>query len=892
MENMQSTNVAGGRDSQGALSPETVDNNVYPQRRQSSWDGAHTARKRVRLACEACRLRKSRCDGSKPPCSGCRDRRTECFYVPWRARASVAKEYIEQLEGRNRDLERNLQSFLGGQNPSQDVSQSKVDATGEPLSAASVNQPVFPDRGPPISQRGREENHPVQNSIPSQPVGSSDPGTAAAAGVLEVASSRAVVEAANTAGTDSTLPSQLAHDTLEENPPSGWVENDDSGNVSDEVKDERDIGESGSTTHPGYFGESSMVAFMSTVRSNESGNRASPSVRSYRPSDGSPPVSSVQRLARYVSGRELDDCLALPQRYVADRLVNAYFTYIDTILPFIHEPSFRAKYDRTWQPYAENAGSEDVRDLSWLALLNLVFAFGSEYADSSQRGPGCLSSSRFFKRSTTILFSQVFHSANLETIQTLLLTSHYLQGTNNLNKCWSVVGLCIRLAHGMGLHLDPSRWHISHVEQEFRRRLWWGCYVVDCMLSLRYGRPPSDLDKTSDVRLPELIDGEYLRDNAAESRQPEGRPARCHSLLVDISLSRNIAAIVRELYLECYPSNGTHIVNNGGDDSSKLRSDGRFLSTVVRLDCGLVDWHQNLPAHLRPDANNADWKLQRQANILYTKYVTIRVMLHRKSFVAFRHNPPEEHFQQALIISSVRQCMNNARELINFLDGLQKSKTVNMWWTDAQYLYMSVAALVGCRAMESERRIAICGSDNPDAEDKSIKLGISLLREIGRRSSMIHRYAENLQQLFEDTVAQEGYRISVSRGSQDAEGASTAATRAAGNVLSRQQPPNSHRNQGAQGTLNGSRSFYNGHSNDAVDAGSSAPPSGAPHPLPEMPLQGDLFFMEGLDGFGDQPMGSLGVEYSAMGQPYPTSDIFAGGGFSTLDMDYDTFRMG
>ncbi|OQV02399.1 Fungal specific transcription factor domain-containing protein [Cladophialophora immunda] len=809
-----------------------------------------------------------------------------------RVSAALLGLYIEHLEGRNRDLERNLQSFLGGQNASQDVNENHVDSAAETLSAASVNQSTFSKRVPSISRRDLRESQPPQNPIPPQRVGGGSSSGAAAAGVLDENPLQGVDTATPTLP-DSTLPNQTVHDNVA-NPPSGWVENDDSGNVSDEVKDERDLGEPGSTTHPGYFGESSMVAFMSTVRSTESGNRPSPSVRSSRPSDGSPPVSSVQRLARYTSGRELDDCLALPQRYVADRLVNAYFTYIDSILPFIHEPSFRAKYDRTWQPLGDNSGPEDVQDLSWLALLNLVFAFGSEYADSSPRGAGCLSSSRFFKRSTTILFSQVFHSANLETIQTLLLTSHYLQGTNNLNKCWSVVGLCIRLAHGMGLHLDPSRWHISHIEQEFRRRLWWGCYVVDCMLSLRYGRPPSDLDKTSDVRLPQLIDGEYLRDKAAESRQPDGQPARCHSLLVDISLSRNIAAIVRELYLECYPSNGSHIVDNGGDDSSKLRSDGRFLSTVVRLDCGLVDWHQTLPAHLRPDAKNSDWKLQRQANILYTKYVTIRVMLHRKSFVAFRHNQPQEDFQQALIISSVRQCMNNARELINFLDGLHKSKTVNMWWTDAQYLYMSVAALVGCRAMESARRIAISGLDNLESEDKSIKLGISLLREIGRRSSMIHRYAENLQQLFEDTIAQERHGAGTSRASQDEDTVPTTRPQTAGAAPSRgQQSSTSSRGQGGQRTLNGPHSLFSGNSNDAADAGGGAPPSGAPHPLPEMPLQGDLFFMEGLDGFGDQSMGSIGVEYSTMGQPYPTSDIFNGGGFGSLDsMEYDTFRMG
>lgn len=584
--------------------------------------------------------------------------------------------YIERLEGRNRDLERNLQFYVGVQGSSHNGNQH-IDLTGESLSGASTSCPAFPHRSSTASQGDLVQSQPAP-----RPSAARSNSVSPAVDVLDNDSSRNN-EAANTLP-DPRSPSGATDDNLEANPPDGWVENDESGNASAEPKDDRGQEEPGSTSHPGYFGESSMSAFMSTVRSNESGNRPSPSVRSCKPSDSRPPVSSLQRLARYTSGPDLNDCLALPQRYVADRLVSAYFTYIDSILPFIHEPSFRMKYEQTWLPLGDDGGSKDSQDLSWLALLNLVFAFGCEYAEDTPQDHSWLSSSRFFKRSTTILFSQVFHSANLQTIQALLLASHYLQGTNNLNKCWSVVGLCIRLAHGMGLHLDPSRWQISHVEQEFRRRLWWGCYVVDCMLSLRYGRPPSDLEKTSDVQLPQPVDGEYLRDNAAESRQPDGQPARCHSFLSDISLSRNIAAIVRELYLDHHPSNAPNIVVNGGDDSCKLRANGRFLSTVVRLDCGLVDWHHNLPAHLRPDANNSDWKLQRQANILYTKYVTTRVMLHRKSFVAFRRNPPEETFQQALFISSAQQCMSNARELISFLESLHKRKMVNMWWTDAQ----------------------------------------------------------------------------------------------------------------------------------------------------------------------------------------------------------------
>ncbi len=471
----------------------------------------------------------------------------------------------------------------------------------------------------------------------------------------------------------------------EEQPPEGWVE-DDAGNLSDGAKTDLTRVDSYPDKPPGYFGESSVSTFLSTVRPLYATQRRSTSPHARRlPGSGSVSSDSpFERLVRHRHGAaDLSDCLALPQRNIADRLVNAYFTYIDTILPFIQEPWFRAKYERTWLPTACDSSTKDTHDLSWLALLNLVFAFGCEYVNIS-RDQGLVSGARFFKRATTILFSQVFHSGNLETIQSLILTSHYLQSTNNLNKCWSIVGLCIRMAHGMGLHLDPSRWKIGHVEQELRRRLWWGCNIVDCMLSLRYGRPPFGIDKSPDVRLPTPIDSLYLSyDHTNEGQQSEDK-ARCQILLADIGLSRQIESIVRELYLDRQQRFNKNPSDQSDEEGGNFSAVGKLLSTVVRLDGNLLNWQDNLPRHLRPDANNADWKLQRQANILFSKTVAIRVLLHRESLLIFQRDPPEDDFQREMVILSARQCLSSARKLVHFYDSLRERKLVNMWFWDAQ----------------------------------------------------------------------------------------------------------------------------------------------------------------------------------------------------------------
>jgi len=42
--------------------------------------------------------------------------------------------------------------------------------------------------------------------------------------------------------------------------------------------------------------------------------------------------------------------------------------------------------------------------------------------------------------------------------------------------------MAFRLAHDMGLHLDPRNWDSSDessIEREIRRRCYWGAFVAD-----------------------------------------------------------------------------------------------------------------------------------------------------------------------------------------------------------------------------------------------------------------------------------------------------------------------------------------------------------------------------------------------------------------------------
>ncbi|KAJ5655508.1 hypothetical protein N7507_007458 [Penicillium longicatenatum] len=75
--------------------------------KESTSEAQASKRRRVAVACDACRTRKSRCDGLRPRCSLCADLGFECMYTPPATATNVIvqKEYLHGLEDRVKRLE-------------------------------------------------------------------------------------------------------------------------------------------------------------------------------------------------------------------------------------------------------------------------------------------------------------------------------------------------------------------------------------------------------------------------------------------------------------------------------------------------------------------------------------------------------------------------------------------------------------------------------------------------------------------------------------------------------------------------------------------------------------------------------------------------------------------
>jgi hypothetical protein len=127
-------------------------------------------------------------------------------------------------------------------------------------------------------------------------------------------------------------------------------------------------------------------------------------------------------------------------------------------------------------------GSATEDDPLFYCLLNLVLALGCQFSTLFESS--IHSGDTFFNRAKTLLGFSIFDVGSLQVVQALLLMGSYLQSTNRPNRCWNVVGMGIRVAQGLGLHIERSGGDL--VERETRRRAWWGCVLMDRYLIEKY----------------------------------------------------------------------------------------------------------------------------------------------------------------------------------------------------------------------------------------------------------------------------------------------------------------------------------------------------------------------------------------------------------------------
>jgi len=309
----------------------------------------------------------------------------------------------------------------------------------------------------------------------------------------------------------------------------------------------------------------------------------------------------------------------LPSRKRADVLMALYWKFVHELYPFLDKQQVQNDYNKTW-----NGDDSVSEERSFLCLLNIIFALTSQMDASLEAEQKLRSATVFYLRARELL--DVAEMASVRSVQCFLLLAQYFQSTNEPHPCWVFVGLAIRTAQSLGLHIPHTTEAISDMRtREMLRRVWYGCVMMDNVASMVYGRP-SMLGPRSFILVPFPVP---LEEDVVPLDSVSPHPGQEHgaSIIDCFSFSVKLYEILHDVLFSFHSTTSESQKNlpleriYDGYLGSTSPSDGNL--SVFELERRLARWESSLPPHLRFEARS-------QHNIEDSIFYRQTVVLHQR----------------------------------------------------------------------------------------------------------------------------------------------------------------------------------------------------------------------------------------------------------------------
>jgi ribosomal protein L37AE/L43A len=226
----------------------------------------------------------------------------------------------------------------------------------------------------------------------------------------------------------------------------------------------------------------------------------------------------------------------LPAKHMADHLLHSYYAAIHTVIPILHWPTFEQEYEDVYK-----AGSLQRVPPVWSSLLYAVLAIGAIFsADPNVSRP---QQGKEYIETSLMLVDLWNDDFVIDHARGALLTSIFLTEMNLKSAAWTWLASSVRISQDIGLHTETGPW--PTIEGEMRRRVWWGIYAWDRLISLELGRPLLIEDADCDVSLPAAIDDHYIHKGGM--LVPNGAHPNTNLLLPTIHVVRSMSQLIKSL---------------------------------------------------------------------------------------------------------------------------------------------------------------------------------------------------------------------------------------------------------------------------------------------------------------------------------------------------------
>lgn len=245
----------------------------------------------------------------------------------------------------------------------------------------------------------------------------------------------------------------------------------------------------------------------------------------------------------------------LPQKKIADQLVQIYVDNLETTYRVLHLPSFWEEYSKFW-----DAPQEGRPAFAALLLLILATTYCVKERDSSMfRGDSSVgreTAIMWIRTCDSWLQSQSQKHTNMAVFQIHCL-SFIAKQMNSVKRkrTWTSAGNLMRLAISSGLHRDADIVNLRHgnssfkkvsaFDQEMRRRIWNTISELELQAAFDRGMPAMLRDLVEDCGPPLNIDDEEF--DASAEQLPVPKPVSQYTRSSFQHLSRSSWSLRLEL---------------------------------------------------------------------------------------------------------------------------------------------------------------------------------------------------------------------------------------------------------------------------------------------------------------------------------------------------------
>ncbi|KAK2676888.1 hypothetical protein RAB80_005628 [Fusarium oxysporum f. sp. vasinfectum] len=280
------------------------------------------------------------------------------------------------------------------------------------------------------------------------------------------------------------------------------------------------------------------------------------------------------------------------------------------------------------------------------------------------------------------------------------------------NSAYLHIGLAVRIAFSLGLHLDKYSTKSGVVSQAHARRLWWTLYLLDQDLSLALGKPSmnSPLNETS-WKPP--LPSEFVV--SPGSHTPNGYLEQC------IRLTQITQTIRQNLY-------------DGPVHGGQKLSNTHFSEAMAALQ----SWLDHVPPHLHLSPS-VSLSYRRSISLLHLRYWST-TMLVTKPFLLCNLLQGIEHVEtakQPIFATLAKTCVSAAESTFEILESMVLHKVASSL-VMADYLFALQALQV---------IVAACGLYHMDGHQVRAKQCLRILLAISVSGYPKHLIPETLFQL-------------------------------------------------------------------------------------------------------------------------------------------------